>query len=74
MEKYTDFTRLRTESDIKLAKITLKHETVMQERVIGDTFRNLRSSFFNTLKLAAIQTGTSILTAALIRAIQSRTK
>lgn len=74
MEKYTDFTKFRTESDIKLAKVTLKHKAVMQEQVISDTFRNFGEYLTNSLKIAAIQIGSSILTAALVRLIRLRSK
>ena len=74
MEKYTDFTKFRTTSDIKLAKITLRHKAELQERIIADSFQNFGEYFLNSLKIAAIQTGTSILTSALVRLIQSRFK
>jgi hypothetical protein len=74
MEKYTDFTKLRTESDIKLAKVTLKHRATMQEQVISDTFRNFGEYLTNSLRIAAIQVGTSVFTAALIRLIRLRSK
>jgi hypothetical protein len=74
MEKYTDFSKFRTESDIKLAKVTLKHKAELQELVIKDTFRNFGEYMTNSLKLAAIQVGTTILTTALVRLIQSRSK
>ena len=74
MEKYTDFTKFRTESDIKLAKVTLKHKAVLQEQVIKDTFRNFGEYLTNSLRLAAIQVGTSILTAAIVRLVRLRSK
>jgi hypothetical protein len=74
MEKYTDFTKFRTESDIKLAKVTLKHKATLHEQVLSDTFRNFGEYLTNSLKIAAIQIGTSALTAALIRLIRLRSK
>ncbi len=74
MENYTDYTKFRTEGDIKLAKVTLKHRAVMQEQVISDTFQNFGEYLANSLKIAAIQVGSSILTAALVRLIRSRSK
>ena len=74
MEKYTDFTKFRTESDIRLAKVTLKHRATKQEQVISDAFRNFWEYLTNSLKIAAIQVGTSVLTAALIRLIRLRSK
>ena len=74
MEKYTDFTKFRTESDIKLAKVTLKHKAVLQEQVIKDTFRNFGEYLTNSLRLAAMHVGTSILTAALARLVRLRSK
>lgn len=72
MERYTDFTKYRTESDIKLAKTTLRHKATLQEKVIAGTFRNFGEYLTNSLKFAAIQVGTSVLTAALVRLIKSR--
>ncbi|MDT8393222.1 MAG: hypothetical protein RQ761_05235 [Bacteroidales bacterium] len=74
MEKYTDFTKLRTDKDIKLAKLSLRHKVVLQERMIGDTFQNFGEYFVNSLKLTVVQIGTSILTATLIRLIRSNSK
>ena len=74
MERYTDFTKLRTESDIKLAKLSLRHKIDMQEKSIGGAVRNFGEYFMNSLKITVFQTGTTILTAALVRLIQSRTK
>jgi hypothetical protein len=74
MEKYTDFTKFRTENDIKLAKLSLRHKVVLQEKTIAGAFQNFGEYFMNSLKLAVVQTGTSILSAALIRVIQSRSK
>lgn len=74
MEKYIDFTKFRTERDIKLAKISLRHKVALQERIIGDTFQNFGEYLMNSLKLTVVQVGTSILTATLIRLIQSRSK
>lgn len=74
MEKYTDFTKFRTESDINLAKISLRHKIVLQEKTIAGTFQNFGEYFMNSLKLAFVQTGTSILSAVLIRVIQTRSK
>lgn len=68
------FATLRTENDIKLAKISLRHKVDLQERIIGDTFHNFGEYFMNSLKITVIQTGTTILTAALVRLIQSRSK
>ena len=74
MVKYTDFTKFRTESDIKLAKANLRHDALMQENLIEQSFKNFGVYFINSLKIAAIQTGTSILTASLVRLIHSRSK
>jgi len=74
MEKYIDFTKIKTESDIKLAKISLNHKVALQERIIADTFGNFGGYFMNSMKLTIIRTGTSILTTALIRLIKSRSK
>ncbi len=74
MRKHLDFTRLRTESDIKLAKANLRHDALMQENIIEQSFKNFGVYFINSLKIAAVQTGTSILTASLVRLIQSRSK
>ncbi|MEX0982668.1 MAG: hypothetical protein WDZ47_11335 [Bacteroidales bacterium] len=74
MKKHLDFTRLRTESDIKLAKANLRHDALMQENIIEQSFKNFSVYFINSLKIAAVQTGTSILTASLVRLIQSRSK
>jgi hypothetical protein len=74
MYKRIDFTRLRTDSDIKLAKANLRHSALLEENLIEESFRNFRVYFINSLKIAAVQTGTSILTASLIRLIQSRSK
>lgn len=74
MNKYTDFTQLRSESDIKLAKANLRHAAIMQESQITEYFRNFRVYFVNSLKIVAVQTGTSILTSALTRLIYSRSR
>lgn len=72
MNGLTDLAKLRTEGDIKLAKANLRHSALIQERVIADSFHNLGQYFVNSLRMAAIQTGTSILTAALVRIIRPR--
>ncbi len=74
MKKQFDFTRLRTESDIRLARANLRNDALLHENLIKESFRNFRVYFMNSLKIAAVQTGTSILTASLVRLIQSRSR
>jgi hypothetical protein len=74
MSKHVDFSRLRTESDIRLARASLRHTALLQENLIEESFRNFREYFMNSLRIAAVQAGTSILTASLVRLIQSRSR
>ncbi len=71
MDRFTNLSGLRTESDIKLAKANLRHSALLQERVITDSFRNFGEYFVNSVKIAAMQAGTSIITTALARIIHS---
>lgn len=74
MNKYSDLTRLRSESDIKLAKAYLRHAVMVHEREISDCFRNFSELLVTTVKMAVLQAGTRMITAALIRLLQSRSK
>lgn len=72
MIKREDLTRLRTQSDIKIAKANLRYSSVIQERVISESFRKFGEFFITSVKMAALQAGTGMLTAALIRLLKSR--
>jgi len=74
MNRKPDFSQLRTESDIKLARANIRHEVLLRENLIRGDFHNFTEYFMNALKIVAVQTGTSILTATLVRLIQSRKK
>ena len=73
MDHHFDYKNLRTEKDIKIAKERLKYYILMQEDIISNSYRNLRTDFIINLRKSFLNLGMRILTGFLINQIKLRT-
>ncbi len=71
-DHYFDFRKLRNESDIKTAKEKLKYYVLAQEEMLSTSVDNLRCNIFNSFKRSVLETGTRIITNALLNHLKSR--
>ena len=72
MDHHFDYTNLRTEKDIKIAKEKLKYSVLLQEEIFSKSCKNLKTNFIINLKRSFLNLGIKIVTGIIINQIQTR--
>ncbi len=64
--------RLRTVTDLRIAKERFRYNVKIQEEILGSRIKLIRSSFIESLKTTLRKTGQQLLILSVIRLLKNR--